>query len=196
MCVAFTSNADNHELGLFGLDGETWDFGLIRPTDKAPVITLDASGYLRSDLTWGFRSLDRSARQPIVNARAETIFELPTFREAVKSNRCVIPLRTFYEWEDTGTRKKRPWRFALPDEAMIFVAGIWKPSEQSFCMVTTAPSGVVSEVHDRMPALLQPSEVIDWIREGPSALLAPQDFGLVREEHDPLKKPTPNLFDF
>lgn len=196
MCVAFTSNAENHELSLFGLDGEAWDFGLVRPTDKVPIIVLDVEDYRRSDLTWGFQSLDRSARQPIVNARAETIFELPTFRDCVKSHRCVIPLRTFYEWEDTGTRKKRPWRFKHPDDALIFVAGIWKPSEQAFCMVTTAPSGVVSEVHDRMPAILSSAETDDWIRQGPRALLAPHDLGLVRDEHDPLKKPTPNLFDF
>lgn len=200
MCVAFNSNAQNHELGLFGLEGE-WDVGLIRPTDIAPIIIRDGSAFSVRNLAWGYRSLDRNQRAPQVNARAETLFELRTFRDDAFASRCLIPVRAFYEWQDTGEKKKRPWRFERTDGTLLWVAGIWKPSEKLFCMVTSEPSRFVREVHDRMPAILEDEVAQDWLdpsltKDDLERLLIPGEPPLKMQEENPLKpeKPQGSLF--
>lgn len=181
MCVAFTSNAEKHELGLFSeVDfAEGWVVGLVRPTDPAPILVSVVAGLRWQTLRWGFKG---HSRAPLVNARLETVYELPSFRQEARESRCLIPVRTFYEWEDTGAKRKAPWCFRDPDNGLLWVAGIFRPQEQTFCMVTTEPNRFVADVHDRMPALLSLEAVMAWLGNGmyDSAVVP-----LAREEKDP-----------
>lgn len=104
------------------------------------------------------------------NARSETITSLPSFREAVRIRRCLIPANGFYESLTSG-KVSRPFVFMLKEEEPFAIAGIWEPGKDdlppSFSMVTTHPNEFVATLHDRMPVVLTPSEMPRWLGEEP-----------------------------
>ena len=147
---------------------------LIRPTDRASVIRKGSGGLEEADLRWGL--IPSWAKDPkigvqCINARAETISEKPSFREAFQKRRCLVPADGFWEWEMIG-KKKIPWKFARPDNEEFCMAGLWeswidegKPLE-TFTIITTSPNGLVSPVHDRMPVILTPEAGEAWLEKG------------------------------
>jgi putative SOS response-associated peptidase YedK len=148
-------------------------------------------------LQWGlinYWMTDRKQAFKNINARAETIQSLPTFREAFKERRCVIPADGFYEW--TGDKDaRRPVWYHRPDGGLIFFAGLyesWRPSpgekEQTFIIITTTPNSLIEPVHDRIPVILEDEAIDDWlyVRHAPSSLMA-----LLRSVRDDLLIATP-----
>jgi putative SOS response-associated peptidase YedK len=116
------------------------------------------------------------------NARAETVTEKPMFRSAFKSNRCLIPMSGYYEWQDTPDGKQ-PWYFTARDGSpALTIAGLWdewkdKTSGEtlkSCTMIITRPNKFVAEVHDRMPVLLAERDFEPWLSgEAGTELLKP-----------------------
>lgn len=112
------------------------------------------------------------------NARSETIFSKPSFRDSFRSRRCLIPVRGFFEWQHHGGRKV-PWYITLRDEDIFSLAGIWDSWSVSdgitlntFSVVTTRANELMEEIHNtkkRMPVILPASAEELWIREGPEA---------------------------
>lgn len=102
--------------------------------------------------------------QVIFNARSETAMEKPTFREGIKNHRIVIPAAGFYEWN----RKKEKYRFRRTDSPVLFMAGCFRRYEDGdrFVILTTAANASMEPVHDRMPLILEPDEIADWIWDG------------------------------
>ncbi|MDI9397178.1 MAG: SOS response-associated peptidase [Candidatus Pacebacteria bacterium] len=162
---------------------------IIRPTDKASVIRKGSGGLEVADLRWGL--IPSWAKDPkigvqCINARAETISEKPSFREAFQKRRCLVPADGFWEWETIG-KKKIPWKFTRPDGVEFCMAGLWeswmdegKPLE-TFTIITTSPNGLVSPVHDRMPVILTPEAGEAWLeKEGVGCLKAIEDDFLVK----------------
>ena len=104
-----------------------------------------------------------------INAKSETVFESPLYRDLVVRQRCIIPLSGFFEWKrDYG--RKRPFKIHLQDEPIMSVAGIWDtwrlgtPDERcSFSILTTAANSFMSEIHDRMPVILGRSDEDAWL---------------------------------
>ena len=148
---------------------------IIRPTDRASVIRKGSSGGMEeADLRWGL--IPSWAKDPkigvqCINARAETISEKPSFREAFQKRRCLVPADGFWEWETVG-KKKIPWKFTRPDGEEFCMAGLWecwmdegKPVE-TFTIITTSPNGLVSPLHDRMPLILTPEAGKAWLEKG------------------------------
>ena len=160
---------------------------IIRPTDRASVIRKGSSGGLEeANLRWGL--IPSWAKDPkigiqCINARAETISEKPSFREAFQKRRCLVPADGFWEWETIG-KKKIPWKFARLDGEEFCMAGLWERwmSEgeplETFTIITTSPNGLVSPVHDRMPVILSQDEGEVWLEAGRQDLLrsAPDDY--------------------
>jgi len=153
------------------------------------VIRKGSGGLEEANLRWGL--IPSWAKDPkigvqCINARAETISEKPSFREAFQKRRCLVPADGFWEWETIG-KKKIPWKFARPDSEEFCMAGLWeswmdegKPLE-TFTIITTSPNGLVSPVHDRMPVILAPKEAEGWLEEGGTdRLRAIEDDFLVR----------------
>jgi putative SOS response-associated peptidase YedK len=104
-----------------------------------------------------------------INAKSETVFDSPLFRDLVIRQRCIVPISGFYEWKTQG-QTKRPFKICLQNSAIMSLAGIWEtwrpgtPMEQrSFSILTTAANAFMLEIHDRMPAILEGSAANDWL---------------------------------
>jgi putative SOS response-associated peptidase YedK len=104
------------------------------------------------------------------NARAETVAEKPMFRSAFKRNRCLIPASGYYEWQKTPTGKQ-PYYYTARDGSPLTIAGLWdewKDIEtgeplKSCTMIVTNANKLTSQIHDRMPVLLQPNNFDRWL---------------------------------
>ncbi len=113
------------------------------------------------------------------NARSETVTTLPSFREAVQRRRCLIPANGFYESITQG-KSSRPFVFMLKDEEPFAIAGIWEPGldetlPPSFSMMTTHPNELVATLHDQMPVVLTPADMLRWLGDKPLSESAIQE---------------------
>jgi putative SOS response-associated peptidase YedK len=144
----------------------------IAPTDQHFIVTSEFERRKAQRARWGLVS--RSARDntrasQCINAKAETLEQRATFREAFLKRRCVIPADGFYEW--TGSKAKRdPLWIHLRAGGLMLFAGLyesWYPRrdlpEMTFTIVTCAPNGVIGAIHDRMPMILDERAAEDWM---------------------------------
>jgi putative SOS response-associated peptidase YedK len=144
----------------------------IAPTDQHFIVTAEFERRRVQRARWGLvnRSAtdDRRASQ-CINAKAETLEQRATFREAFQQRRCVVPADGFYEW--TGPKGKRQplWIHPRAGDLMLF-AGLyesWYPErnkpEVRFTIVTCAANAVIGGIHDRMPVILDDRAAEDWM---------------------------------
>ena len=112
-----------------------------------------------NEMRWGFPQYQKKGL--LINARAETALERKTFRESVLHRRCVIPARHFYEWDS----EKNKVTFFREDRPVLFMAGFysWFQDDERFIILTTQANASVSPVHNRMPVVLDESELEDWV---------------------------------
>ncbi len=113
-------------------------------------------------LHWGLMPAGAAAdARPLNNARAETVADKPTFRDAFRRRRCLIPASAFYEWTTAGG-PRQPWAFLRADEEPFCLGGLWDGDRCT--VVTTAANAVMSPVHHRMPVLLATDAELDtWL---------------------------------
>jgi putative SOS response-associated peptidase YedK len=111
---------------------------------------------------------------PLINARAETIADKPSFRQALLKRRCVIPADAFYEWR-AGSQPKQPYAIRSSAGGMLCFAGIWENWRQpngdwlrSCAIITTAANTAMAALHDRMPAILAPEDIRLWLGDQPA----------------------------
>lgn len=108
----------------------------------------------------------------MINARADTIAEKPSFKNAFKSRRCIIPASGFYEWEKTKSGKQ-PHYFFLKNKEVFGFAGLyeeWLDKStgellDTFTIITTEANAVLEPIHDRMPVILHPEDYDQWLDE-------------------------------
>ena len=108
--------------------------------------------------------------KPLINARAESVLEKPSFRNAMKRRRCLIPADGFYEWEGDVPGKKRPWFIHRPDDGLFAFAGLWEHwmgadgSEiETAAIVTCEPNRTIARIYNRMPVVIQPADYARWL---------------------------------
>lgn len=119
---------------------------------------------------WGIVPFwDKTGKKTIINARSDNL-DKPTFKKSFYERRCLVLADGFYEWmKAPRERTKRPFRFVLKSEEPFTFAGIWKEQEGEegkgphCAIITTEPNGIVSKVHDRMPAILKPEAETEWL---------------------------------
>ena len=173
MCGRYALDLGGAELAeLLGcLDGTEGAFTArwnIAPSLVAPIMVASPGGSPRLDLArWGIVPPwrhDEDPGRPLINARAETVFEKPAFRSAARTSRCVVPARVFYEWRRSG-RRREPFAIGRGDEAMMCFAGLLERggSAPGFAILTTEANPTISGIHDRMPVLLDAANVVEWL---------------------------------
>jgi putative SOS response-associated peptidase YedK len=148
----------------------------LSPTQLAPVLRRAPDGKAELCLLrWGLVpswARDIKIGYSLINARSETVREKPSFRSAIKSRRCVLPLSGFIEWKREG-EKKRPFRIFLAGNPIMSVAGIWEEWRspvgellETFSILTTSANRFMSPIHDRMPVILSPVGEARWLDRG------------------------------
>jgi putative SOS response-associated peptidase YedK len=170
----------------------------VAPGQMMPVITEDENGRHLEIMRWGLVpqwAKDPSIGYKLINARSESIFEKPMWRNVVKRKRAIIPADGFYEWKKPTDPKGRKQPFYIhPRQADLFgFAGIWETWKdvngqevKSYSIVTTEPNKEMRDIHDRMPVILHAEDEASWLspahnddRAVIEALLRPyQDNGL------------------
>lgn len=108
--------------------------------------------------------------RPLINARAETVLDKPSYRNAMRRRRCLIPADGFYEWQGDIPGKKRPFFIHHKGDGLFAFAGIWENwmgadgSElDTAAIITTTPNAEISKIHDRSPAIIQPQDFEQWL---------------------------------
>jgi len=141
-----------------------------------PLLSLrrEQGHLLAEPLFWGFTpawAASEAGDAGHANARVEGIFDKPTFRDAARQRRCLVPVDGYYEWKTEG-RLKIPYYFRAADGGPLAFAGLWSlqvvpggPPRRSLCLLTVAPNREAGEVHSRMPVLLPPDRRNDWLSE-------------------------------
>lgn len=129
------------------------------PSRKAPCIAGTFDEFAAELYTWGFPRFD--GKGLLINARSESALEKRTFRDSVKSRRCIIPAAGFYEWNE----KKEKYAFTRPNGATCYLAGIYKEfgGIRHFVILTTQANSSAESVHSRMPLVLDEKELEAWI---------------------------------
>lgn len=146
----------------------------IAPAQMIEVVFQPETERILSQLKWGLVpswSKDAATSKGLINARAETLTEKPSFREAFKSRRCIIPASGFYEWKKKGTAAKQPYYFYLNDKEIFGFAGLWEEwldkqtgeLLETCTIITTEANDVLKPVHDRMPVILKPESYDEWL---------------------------------
>lgn len=150
----------------------------IAPSQPIAAVT-DAASRAVEFLRWGLVpswAKDISIGNRLINARAETLNEKPSFRTALKKRRCLILVDGFYEWKKSQQPRGAsvPYYFQRKDSKPFAFAGLWEiwhsPEEdvlRSCTIITTEANGVVAPVHDRMPVILDVSTAWKWMQDAP-----------------------------
>lgn len=178
MCGRFALATDKKILAmLYGLDLRA-DFELrprynIAPSQKVLTLRLSPENGEKelTELKWGFVPFwadDPAIGNRMINARAETAAEKPSFRNALKKRRLLVPASGFYEWKSEDGNKQ-PFFIYRRDEKPFSFAGLWerwdKGSDplESFTILTTEPNSLLSDLHNRMPVIIRAEDYSAWL---------------------------------
>lgn len=148
----------------------------------------ETGAYQRNRMAWGlipsWTKDPKGGRKPI-NARAESVASLPSFRDAYARRRCLLPIDSFFEWHAIkGTQPKQPFAIGMKSGEPFALAAIWEnwriPGTEewmrTFAVITTTANELVSDIHDRMPVIVPPSAYDRWlvnVEPDPRDLLVP-----------------------
>ncbi|MBI2963765.1 MAG: SOS response-associated peptidase [Deltaproteobacteria bacterium] len=132
----------------------------LSPGERIAAIVAHASERRLGELRWGL------GRRGTINVRAESASSHPSFREAFRRRRCLIPADGFYEWRREGSAKV-PFFFRLRSHRPLAFAGLWNrdpPAEPAAAAILTCPANaLVAAVHDRMPVILGADQCDRWL---------------------------------
>lgn len=168
VCGRYSFEASQKELiARYRLKEADFNYGAkeeIYPTTVSPIILPDKKSAL---LTWGFSP--SFAKGPLINARGESILEKPTFSKAFRTNRCLVPATSFFEWEKIGNHKEKR-KISVKDQSIFSIAGICdlfidKNGKEvwMYSIITTEANEAMKKIHDRMPVILMPENEADYL---------------------------------
>jgi putative SOS response-associated peptidase YedK len=199
MCGRYATTRSAADLAdLFGAQDETED-GLapdynVAPTDRVPAVRMSTSAGARvlSLVSWGLvppYAKDTKGAARMINARSETVATSKAFAPSFARRRCLVPADGWYEWLRRTPREKQAYFMTPRDGSVLAFAGLWSvwgsgDGRLLTCSVlTTAATGALATVHDRMPLALTPDRWTDWLTGEPDAewLLAPPDAHFIEQ---------------
>ncbi len=178
MCGRFTITLEapdlQENLGISEVPADWMPRFNVAPTQPVAAV-LDLQTRRAEWLRWGLIpswAKDPSIGDRLINARAETLTEKPSFRQAFARRRCLILADGFYEWQRQPGQKgpSRPYHFHRTDKKPFAFAGLWetwRPPEgdliRSCTIITCAANEVVAPVHERMPVMLSGDTLWKWL---------------------------------
>jgi putative SOS response-associated peptidase YedK len=145
----------------------------ITPTQPIAVIWEQGGKRTIQLVRWGF--VPTWVKDPreftlLINARAETMAEKPSFRNAVRNSRCIVPASGYYEWMKGPDGKRQPYYITMRDDSPMVFAGLYSQwagpdgeEVDTACIVTVEPNLEISSVYDRMPAILRGEAIDLWL---------------------------------
>ena len=148
----------------------------IAPTTQVLVVRSDASGNRAPAVVrWGL--VPRWVKDPkfatkLNNARGETVAQKPSFRDAYRRRRCLVPANGFYEWKRVESRKQPYYIWPAHGDLFAF-AGLWErwdgqdESLETCTIVTTGANLPMQAIHDRMPVIVPPQDYARWLACAP-----------------------------
>lgn len=158
----------------------------IFPKSLAPVLLYDHHQLHLVPKRWGYPG--RRPGQVIFNARVERFFQTrpSMWDQSFARQRCLIIAQQFYEYgqktyqTQAGRRRHQEFSFASPHAPVTLIAGIY--DQDHFAMVTTEPNAVMAPIHNRMPLVIEPSELRRWLFQNFTNLINRQDTPLSRQQ--------------
>lgn len=176
MCGRFTLTTDIEQLAArFSFHADNLSFTPrynIAPSQPVLTVIGDEKGHHGGWLRWGLIpswAKDAAMGNRMINARAETVAEKPSFRRALQQRRCLILADGFYEWRQEG-KKKTPIFITLASRAPFAFAGLWEtwrpPNGEalySCTIITTTPNALMESIHNRMPVILAREAETPWL---------------------------------
>lgn len=183
MCGRFTMSIDSEDvrtqlaLGQMPLDWEArYNIAPSQPIACVPFAQTRSVLWFR----WGlvpFWAQDPAIGSRLINARAESVSEKPSFRNSFRNKRCLVLADGFYEWKRTG-KVSIPFYFSLRDGGAFAFAGLWDdwepkgvnsapglPGLTTCTLITTNANALVGQIHPRMPVILRGQAMWDWLLE-------------------------------
>tara|TARA_A100000164_G_scaffold283631_1_gene256252 strand:- start:42 stop:668 length:627 start_codon:yes stop_codon:yes gene_type:complete len=133
------------------------------PSQKLPIIKSYTNGKALELGEWGLvpnwsKKMDKFS--PLINARKETLMEKITFKNLIKTSRCVVPADGYYEWK-RDDKNKIPYYFLKENEETIFFAGIYLNNQ--FCIITREASESIKNIHHREPLIINESQINNYL---------------------------------
>ena len=188
MCGKFTQRVNEEE------DERAFASETVTPMRFASVVRFNGVREI-ARMRWGFVPADAPDQAAygtkFIHARAETIDEKPTFRDAFRRRRGLVIVDSFNEGEEITPKKTQQYVVVPRERARLAIAVIWErwngPSPvplDTFAMVTTAPNALIATITDRMPAVLDDADWAKWLGEAPAtleelkAMLKPSDIAM------------------
>jgi len=175
MCGRYSLHANPEVIALafeLGLMPELAAHYNIAPSSKVLIVREDKERGRIADLyRWGLIpgwAKDPAVGNKLANARGETVAEKPSFRNAFRRWRCLIPASGFYEWQGVKGRKQ-PYYIYPKDRELFGIAGItelWQGPDgpvRTCAIITTEPNDLMKNIHDRMPVILDPKDYAAWL---------------------------------
>ena len=156
---------------LLSLPAHNPDYNIPPGQKILAVVQLEDGSDRAVNLHWGLIpswSKDRAISSHLINARAETLTEKPSFKNAYQHRRCLIPATGFFEWQTTDAGK-RPYHIHQPVNALFAFAGLWEHWEHdqetvySCTIITTVANDKIAPIHNRMPVIITPDDYNRWL---------------------------------
>jgi putative SOS response-associated peptidase YedK len=146
----------------------------VAPTQEVAAVVEEDEKRKLEMFHWGLIpswAKDPAIGNKMINARAETAAEKPSFRSAFKKRRCLILADGFYEWRKTDDGKQ-PYYIKMQDDSPFAFAGLWETWDKygeevrSGTIITTDANDLMTEIHHRMPVILHPENYEAWLDPG------------------------------
>ncbi len=142
----------------------------IAPSMATPIVIHKAEKRELIAMKWGLiPAWAKDEKMQFINARSETAHEKPSFKNSLKSQRCLIPADGFLEWQGMG-KEKQPYYIQLKAQALFAFAGLWSTwsnhegqSLNTFTILTTEANKILAPIHARMPVILPPEHYNTWL---------------------------------
>lgn len=181
MCGRFTVSVSKEELKdylkeEYQIEEFVGDIELPRynvaPGQKVISVINDGTQHRAGLLQWGFVPFfakDESIGSKMINAKAETLNEKPSFKPSLTHKRCVVLADSFYEWKEEDSRKQ-PMRILLKDQKLFPMAGLWSTYTRedgtklyTCSIITTSANSFMTPIHNRMPVILNHETRAIWL---------------------------------